>query len=249
MSLEGWVVRRTALGLTLLLSLSALAEARAQGLVPDPDRRLGAWALLRYDLDNEDVRERLVPQIGLRSQSTVWRDSLLSHRLVLNCGASAGAPGRTESRRDFGRQLLSPGSFSFAGRVAHEWRTPGRLRVIASDVGLAANFVRWRVDTTAIQVGVRSGLTLWLDRSLQLNLQVARASNALGGGNRKKVLAVTGGDGIWVTFLSTGLTLYSKPGDFCLTGTFAAYLGDSKFPFPVPDRRVLAVAVSKEFEP
>jgi len=243
--------RRSVLGGWSILVLFVASSARAQGSgLQDVagDRRLGAEVSLRYIFEDAGSWRNLLPEVALSGRTGLGKDPLRTGRLLPHFGLGAGGIGKLENREDLARSLLLPGTLSLTLGVARAWTHSPGTRLVAPDVSLAAKVVPWRADTTVYRAGISGGLGVSSNQVFDAWIRLTRAVNAIGVGDRRRVLTALGGPGLWASDVSATAGFHSRRGDMGVFGTFGAYLFDSKFHVPPGARRVYALGVRKEFE-
>ena len=237
--------------IALFASLLFASPAHAQDALTDSDGAAGQpphiSVQLGYDLAGGATRENIAPGASWHGQSTLWSDVPGTHRILLLYGAGLGLFGALDSRADYARSLLLPGNASLQWGAGYAQDSGHGLRFLWPEVGIEAKAIAWGGETVARQVALHGGAGMSVGRSLDVSVQVGRAMNGVGAGDRRRVLAALGGPGSWATFESTTAEVRMGPGELRCFGSFGAYLADSKYSVVPKGRRILSLGIEKGF--
>ncbi len=238
-------------GLALMICVLAASPARAAGGAVESDGAAGQpphiSLQLGYDFAGGATRENLAPGASLHGQSTLWSDVPGTHRILLLYGAGMGVFSALDSKADYARSLLLPGNASLAWGAGYEQDSGHGLRFLWPEVGMEAKAIAWGGETVARQVAFHGGAGMSVGRVFDLSVQVGRAVNGIGAGDRRRVLAALGGPGSWSTYESTTADVRTGPGDLRWFGSYGAFLADSKYSVVPEGRRILSLGIEKGF--
>jgi len=229
----------------LLLAASQVrADPRADAAKSHGGGRFGVAASIQYAFKGSD--NSVLPVVSLGNRDDLAQSP--SVRLVsLHYRVDVGASARPESRADLAHSLMLPGRLGLTLGASHDVTNSKGTRVVVPEVSIAAKWVPWHADTTALKVGISGGLGFSANRIFHASIMLTRAVNAVGSREQKKLLAASNSPDLWASDVSVTAGLHSRTNGFGVFGAFGAYLFDSKFHVPPTGRSVFSLGIRKAF--